>query len=66
MKDVVIMSNAEVVRTNLSTCLRETTQVWYTEDLSDLEKKTLRTFDDDADHWCNALLKNSKNSSLLH
>jgi hypothetical protein len=60
VKDAMIMSNAEIVRTNLSICLRETTQVWYTEDLSDLEKKTLRTFDDDADHWCNALLKKFK------
>jgi hypothetical protein len=37
------MSEAEIVRTNLSTCLRESAQIWYTEDLSDLEKKALRT-----------------------
>jgi hypothetical protein len=54
------MFDVEVVRTNLSTCLRESTQMWYTEDLSDLEKKTLRTLKEDVDHWCNALLKKFK------
>jgi hypothetical protein len=60
MKDAMIMSDAKIVRINLSACLRETTQVWYIEDLSDLEKKALRTFEDDADYWCNALLKKFK------
>jgi hypothetical protein len=60
VKNVMIMSDAEVVRINLSICLRETTQVWYTEDLSHLKKEALRTLDEDADHWCNALLKKFK------
>jgi hypothetical protein len=60
VKDAMTMSDAEAVRINLSACLRETTQVWYIEDLSDLEKKALRTLEDDADHWCNALLKKFK------
>jgi hypothetical protein len=60
IKDVVIMFDVEVVRTNLSTCLRESTQMWYTEDLSDLKKKTLRTLNESADHWCNVLLKKFK------
>jgi hypothetical protein len=50
VKDVVIMFDVEVVRTNLLTCLRESTQIWYTEKLSDLKKKTLRTLENDADH----------------
>jgi L-cysteine desulfidase len=50
VKDAVIMFEAEVVRTNLSACLRGSVQVWYIEGLSDLEKKALRTLEDDVDH----------------
>jgi hypothetical protein len=60
IKNVVIMSETDAVRTNLSTCLRDSTQVWYIEDLSDLKKEALRTLDEDVDHWCNALLKKFK------
>jgi hypothetical protein len=62
IKNVVIMSETDAVRINLSTCLRDSTQVWYIENLSDLKKKTLCTLDEDADHWCNALLKKFKKS----
>ncbi len=62
IKNAVIMSGAETVRTNLSTCLRGSTQVWYIEGLSDLEKKTLRTFEEEIDHWCNVLFKKFKKS----
>jgi hypothetical protein len=62
VKIAVIMFDVEIVRTNLSACLRETTHVWYIEDLSDIEKKALRIFEDDADHWCNVLLKKFKKS----
>jgi methionine synthase I (cobalamin-dependent) len=54
------MSEAEIVRTNLSTCLRESAQIWYTEDLSDLKKKALRILKEEANHWCNVLLKKFK------
>jgi hypothetical protein len=57
VKDAIMMFDVEVVRTNLSTCLKESTQVWYTEELNDLKKKALRTLNESADHWCNALLK---------
>ncbi len=60
VKNVVIMSDVDAVRTNLSTCLKESTQVWYTEELSDLEKKTLRILEEEVDHWCNALIKKFK------
>jgi hypothetical protein len=60
IKDVVIMFDVEVVRTNLSTCLRESTQMWYTKDLNHLKKKALRTLENDADHWCYVLLKKFK------
>jgi hypothetical protein len=60
VKDVVIMSEAKIVRTNLFACLRESAQIWYIEELSDLEKKTLRTLDEETNHWCNALLKKFK------
>ncbi len=60
IKNVVIMSETNAVRINLSACLRDSTQVWYTEDLSDLKKKALRTLENDANHWCNALLKKFK------
>jgi hypothetical protein len=56
------MSETNVVRTNLFACLRRSAQIWYTKDLSDLEKKTLCTFDENANHWCNALLKKFKKS----
>ncbi len=62
VKDAIIMSKAKVVRTNLSICLRESTQIWYIENLSDLEKKALRTLSDEVDHWCNALFKKFKKS----
>jgi hypothetical protein len=54
------MSDVEAVQTNLSTCLKGSAQIWYTEGLSDLKKKALRTLEDGADHWCNALLKKFK------
>jgi hypothetical protein len=60
VKDVVIMFDVEVVRINLLTCLRDSTQMWYIESLSDLKKKILRTLNEEIDHWCNALLKKFK------
>ncbi len=62
VKDVVIMSETKIVRTNLFACLRESAQIWYIEELSDLEKKALRTLDEETNHWCNALLKKFKKS----
>ncbi len=59
-KNVVIMFETNVVRTNLSICLRESAQVWYTKELNDLKKKTLRNLEKETDHWCNALLKKFK------
>jgi hypothetical protein len=60
IKNAVIMFEAKIVRTNLFACLRESAQMWYTEELSDLKKKTLRTLDEETNHWCNALLKKFK------
>ncbi len=56
------MSETKIVRTNLFACLRESAQIWYIEELSDFEKKTLRTLDERANHWCNVLLKKFKKS----
>ena len=57
IKDAVTTYGAETVRANLSTCLRGTAQIWYTEGLSDLEKQALRSLGEGADHWCEALVK---------
>ena len=50
IKDAMTTYEAETIRTNLSTCLRETAQIWYTEGLSDLEKQALRSLGEGADH----------------
>jgi hypothetical protein len=60
VKNAMIMFDVDIVRINLSACLRETTQVWYIENSSDLKEEALRTFENDVDYWCNALLKKFK------
>ena len=62
IKDAVNMYTADKVRSNLSSCLRGTAQIWYTEGLSDLEKEALRSLGTGAEKWCDALTKKFKQS----
>ena len=62
IKNAMITYETETIRTNLSTCLRETTQIWYIENLSDLKKQTLRSLDEEADHWCETFIKKFRQS----
>ncbi len=50
IKNAIIMFKVKIVKMNLSACLRKSTQIWYIEELNDLEKKTLRTLNDEANY----------------
>ena len=38
IKNAMITYEIETIKTNLSTCLRDTVQIWYIENFSDLKK----------------------------
>ena len=62
IKNAVNMYTAEKVRSSLSSCLKKTVQIWYTEGLSDLKKKILRSLNIEVEKWCDALIKKFKQS----
>ena len=65
IKNAVITYEIETIKINLSTCLRDTVQIWYIEDFSDLKKQTLRFFDEKTDHWCEAFIKKFRQSMIF-
>ena len=62
IKDAVITKSAETVKTNLSSCLQESTLIWYIEGLNDLEQHILRGTGKGVDLWCTALIDKFKES----
>ena len=62
IKNAIITYEIETIRTNLSTCLRDTVQIWYIESFSDLKKQTFRSFDEKTDHWCEIFIKKFRQS----
>lgn len=51
-----------MVKANLNTALRGTALLWYTTELSDLEKLGLRA-GNDIEEWCKVLLRRFKEST---
>ena len=62
IKNAVNMYTTEKVRFNLFSCLKKTVQIWYTENLSDFEKKALRSLNIEIEKWCDVLIKKFKQS----
>ena len=57
IKNAIITYKIKTIKINLSICLRETVQIWYIENFSDLKKQTFRFFDEETDHWCEIFIK---------
>ena len=57
--DLAITKGEELVRTNLNTCLRGTALIWYTAELSELERFGIRNLPLD-EGWINELKKRFK------
>ena len=60
IKNAVNMYTIEKVRFNLFNCLKKTAQIWYIENFSDFEKKTLWSLSIKIEKWCNTLIKKFK------
>ena len=56
IKEMARVKGAELLRNNLSTCLRGEALEWHTSQLTDNEKRLL-TYGNDVDEWCAALLE---------
>lgn len=56
---MIIILKAKQVRRNLLTCLRETTLMWHTAELSNTSRRIL-TYKDDVDEWVQALVTRFK------
>ena len=62
IRDVATVKSATLVKTHLNTALRGTALMWYTTELSELEKLGLRA-GDDVEQWCKTLTKRFKEST---
>ena len=62
LRDVAAVKGSLAVKTNLNTALRGTALLWYTTELSDLEKLGLRA-GNDIEEWCKVLLRRFKEST---
>ena len=62
LRDVAAVKGFPIVKANLNTALRGTALLWYTTELSDLEKLGLRA-GNDIEEWCKVLLKRFKEST---
>ena len=65
IKNAVITYETKTIRVNFSICLRDTIQIWYTENFNDLKKQALRFFDEKIDHWCETLIKKFRQSVIF-
>ena len=54
-KNIVIIKNVDLVRSNLFTCLRDQTLIWYISKLID-EKRRLLKYEDNLDEWITTLI----------
>ena len=61
----MITYEIETIKINLSICLRNTVQIWYIENFSDLKKQTFRFFDEKTDHWCEVFIKKFRQSVIF-
>ena len=59
IKDMALIKGSDVIRNNLSTCLRGTALNWYHAELSDEGKRILK-YGNDVEEWSAALLKRFK------
>ena len=65
IKNAMITYEIKTIKINLSICLRETVQIWYIEDFSDLKKQTFRFFDEKTDHWCEIFIEKFRQSMIF-
>ena len=65
IKNAIITYKIKTIKINLSICLRETVQIWYIENFSDLKKQTFRFFDEEVDHWCEIFIKKFRQSVIF-
>ena len=65
IRDLADVKGAELIRTNLNTCLRGAALGWYNAELTDLERKALRRDPDGVNDWCAALKKRFKESTSV-
>ena len=63
IKDLVNTKGEDTVRTNLNTCLRGHAMMWYTSELTELERSALRTMP--VAEWINALTKRFRPSHTV-
>ena len=60
IKNAVNMYIVNKIRFNLFSCLKKIIQIWYIKDLSDFEKKILRSLNIGVEKWCDVLIKKFK------
>ena len=63
IKDMTILKDADVIRANLYSCMREHALRWYTEVVNDDQKRLIK-LEEDVEKWERLLLKRWKKSSF--
>ena len=65
IRDLAIIKRATVVRSNLNTILKNSTLIWYTAELSNLERVGLRADKNDVEKWYSTILKRFRESTEI-
>jgi hypothetical protein len=60
IKNAIVMIESNAIKMDIFNCLKSLAQIWYIENLNDLEKEVFKTLNNDVDRWCEALIKKFK------